>query len=66
MKPELRAALAEKGRCDLPGVLLAAMAKAQLRFKGASERGWAMGTCEPVNTTGMGTLRSIKLIIEEV
>ena len=23
MKPELRAALAEKGRCDLPGVLLA-------------------------------------------
>ena len=24
MKPELRAALAEKGRCDLPGVLLAA------------------------------------------
>ena len=48
------------------GVLLAAMAKAQLRFKGASERGWAMGTCEPVNTTGMGTLRSIKLIIEEV
>jgi len=26
MKPELRAALAEKGRCDLPGVLLAAAA----------------------------------------
>ena len=24
MKPELRAALAEKGRCDLPGVRLAA------------------------------------------
>ena len=25
MKPELRTALAEKGRCDLPGVLLAAV-----------------------------------------
>ena len=27
MKPELRAALAEKGRCDLPGVLLAAIVR---------------------------------------
>ena len=34
MKPELRAALAEKGRCDLPGVLLAAAECAPLAKTG--------------------------------
>ena len=34
MKPELRAALAEKGRCDLPGVLLAAAECAPLANTG--------------------------------
>ena len=50
----------------MPGVALAAMAKAQVRFRGASLRGLAMGTWEPVNTTGMGTFRSMKLIMEAV
>lgn len=34
MKPELRTALAEKGRCDLPGVLLAAAECAPLAKTG--------------------------------
>ena len=39
MKPELRAALAEKGRCDLPGVLLAAAECAPLaKTGGLAER----------------------------
>ena len=50
----------------MPGVALAAMAKAQVKFRGASLRGLAMGTWEPVNTTGMGTFRSMKLIMEAV